>query len=526
MKTIATIFFAGLCGLGWSLEAAQPPVRDVTFFLQRLRTVEHLPELEPSHTAMSSTWDRSGGNLDGWDFKRVEQNTNVLLDVAGPGCIHRMFTGWLGKDKDGLGKPGPAGTRLQVFLDHSKHAVFDLPVEVFFDDRQGPFAYPLVFHKTYPGVLFPIPFAHHCRVQLVNPEAPNWGNFRQLTYTIYPPGTRVKSLRWPLKRAEAEEVSRVCRTWLEAESRDPAAPAQWTVTRDLDLAPQAAKEVTLEGCGVIRQMRVGVWPATPELMRGLRLQICWDGASAPSVDVPLGYFFGNADYAYADEIRFNSLLLGVLDGEAYSCFPMPFARGAVVRVVNRCGDRDARVRLNLEVERREQLPENWGRFHATWTETRAAQPGSPEFGPQKIPSHLVLERQGIGKYVGALLHVSWPHTDWWGEGDWMIWTDEDGWPPSYHGTGTEEYFNSGWCRFDRKAISGFIKTHPGEVGVYTFHLNDAFQFRRNIRVAEETVGLDGGDILIHREHPIWGSTAFWYALPAQPAGSTPELLAR
>lgn len=108
----------------------------------------------------------------------------------------------------------------------------------------------------------------------------------------------------------------------------------------------------------------------------------------------------------------------------------------------------------------------------------------------------------------------------------MIWTDEDGWPPSYHGTGTEEYFNSGWCRFDRKAISGFIKTHPGEVGVYTFHLNDAFQFRRNIRVAEETVGLDGGDILIHREHPIWGSTAFWYALPAQPAGSTPELLAR
>ena len=195
MKTIATILFASLCSLGWPLEAAQPPVRDVTFFLQRLRIVEHLPELEPSHTAMSSTWDRSGGNLDGWDFKRVEQNTNVLLDVAGPGCIHRMFTGWLGKDKDGLGKPGPAGTRLQVFLDHSKHAIFDLPVEIFFDDRHGPFTYPLVFHKTYPGVLFPIPFAHHCRVQLVNPEAPNWGNFWQLTYTTYPPGTRVKSLR-------------------------------------------------------------------------------------------------------------------------------------------------------------------------------------------------------------------------------------------------------------------------------------------------------------------------------------------
>ncbi len=35
MKTMAIIFFAGWCGLGWPLEAAQPPVRDVTFFLQR-----------------------------------------------------------------------------------------------------------------------------------------------------------------------------------------------------------------------------------------------------------------------------------------------------------------------------------------------------------------------------------------------------------------------------------------------------------------------------------------------------------
>jgi hypothetical protein len=113
--------------------------------------------------------------------------------------------------------------------------------------------------------------------------------------------------------------------------------------------------------------------------------------------------------------------------------------------------------------------------------------------------------------------VQWPHRDWWGEGDWLIWTDEDGWPPSYHGTGSEEYFNSGWCSFDRKAVSGFIKTHPGEVALYSFHLNDAFQFQRHIRVAEETFGMDGagmiGNTIIHRDHPVWGSTAYWYARP-------------
>ena len=42
-------------------------------------------------------------------------------------------------------------------------------------------------------------------------------------------------------------------------------------------------------------------------------------------------------------------------------------------------------------------------------------------------------------------------------------SDENSWPPSYHGTGSEEYFNSGWCQFDRKAVSGFVKVHPGDV---------------------------------------------------------------
>ena len=209
---------------------------------------------------------------------------------------------------------------------------------------------------------------------------------------------------------------------------------------------------------------------------------------------------------------------------------MPFARGAVVRLVNRSGHPVPRVQLYLDVEQKETLPDNWGRFHATWHEKRAAEPDSPKFGPQKIPCHLVLDQKGEGKYVGVMLHLTWPHQDWWGEGDWLIWSDEDAWPPSYHGTGSEEYFNSGWCMFDRKAVSGYVKTHPGEVSLFSFHLNDAFQFRHNIRVVEETFGIDAagmiGNTLIHRDHPIWGTTAFWYAASAQPANSTAELIPR
>ena len=113
--------------------------------------------------------------------------------------------------------------------------------------------------------------------------------------------------------------------------------------------------------------------------------------------------------------------------------------------------------------------------------------------------------------------MEWPSKVWWGEGDWLIWTDENDWPPRYHGTGSEEYFNCGWGNFDRKAVSGFVTVRPGHPMLYSFHLNDAFQFQRNIRVVEEQMGLRDGNAIIQKTHPRWGSTAYWYALPAQSA---------
>ena len=56
-------------------------IRDLTFFLQRIRTLDHLPELEASHTAMSSTWDTTGQNNDGLIYKNVQDTINILLDA-------------------------------------------------------------------------------------------------------------------------------------------------------------------------------------------------------------------------------------------------------------------------------------------------------------------------------------------------------------------------------------------------------------------------------------------------------------
>jgi hypothetical protein len=331
-----TLFVIGCVSHGKTTISEKPGVRDVSFFLKRLRTVDHLPELEESHTAMSSTWDRSGGNLDGWDWKRVEGNKNILLDIDGPGCIHRIFTGMLGDFRDMFGKPGVRGTKVQVFLDHNPIPIFDMLVDDFFDDRNGPFTYPLVFHKTYPGILFPIPFAKHCLFQLVNDKEPNWGNYWQITYTIYKSSTKIKSLEWPLEDHEKQQVLQVRDAWLDAESRPPVKPAKWAVERQLSIQPAKSDEIKLDGCGIIRQIRFsGGWFATPEVLRETRLTITWDGSQEPSVDVPIGYLFGNADYAFLNDIHFNSLLLGLIPTEAYCTFPMPFSGGAVLKFENK-----------------------------------------------------------------------------------------------------------------------------------------------------------------------------------------------
>jgi hypothetical protein len=68
-----------------SISAGEGRVRDLTWFLQQMRSLDQLPALEASHTAMSSTWDRTGANADGSDYKRIESDgRNVLLDVDGP----------------------------------------------------------------------------------------------------------------------------------------------------------------------------------------------------------------------------------------------------------------------------------------------------------------------------------------------------------------------------------------------------------------------------------------------------------
>ncbi len=298
--------------------------RDLTFFLHRLRTLDHLPEIEASHTALSSTWDTNGLNNDGNCFKDIRDTVNILLDKDGPGCIHRIFTG----------QPyfQTHDTRLQVFIDGKNEPVFDVPLCDLFDPARSPFPYPLSSNKTYPGILFPIPYEKHVKVQLYNPLAENWGNYWQVTYTSYPPDIKVKSISYPFTEAENSEIKKVVSTWLEAERNLPAMPENWPFKQKLTIRAGEKGEIALQGTGIIKQLYITASPNTPEAWRNTRFIVYWDGTPAKSIDVPLGYFFGNADYA--SMFQYNSLLTGITADGAYSMFPMPYEKGAKMVFLN------------------------------------------------------------------------------------------------------------------------------------------------------------------------------------------------
>ena len=271
------------------------------------------------------------------------------------------------------------------------------------------------------------------------------------------------------------------------------------------------------------------WGATdPDYYRKVLLRVTYDGAANPSILVPLGDFFGvghSMPANYASEFFTVTAAPGhalKFGGSASlnSYLPMPFREHVKVELVNE-NDVPYGQFFHVDYELyRQPMPEDTGYLHASW---RRSDP-CPGWGPDlRINSHevnapnlsgdgnyVVLDTRGTGHYLGAILSVYQTHDGWWGEGDDMIFIDDDVWPPSIHGTGTEDYFNHAWG-MQRQAYpwhGSIIHSNdvPGYSVSYRFHGPDPVRFSERIRVT-----IEHG----HANHlsDDWASIAYWYQLP-------------
>jgi len=258
----------------------------------------------------------------------------------------------------------------------------------------------------------------------------------------------------------------------------------------------------IKGPGIINHIWITIAPPPQYLNRNnIILRMYWDGNDYPSVESPIGPFFGQG---WDESYHFNSLPLSAnpVEGRALvSYFKMPFQKGAKIEIENQTGKTIDAFYYYIDYLETE-VPDHAGYFHAWYNHqiTSAPESGenewntlSPDAGrnPAGEDNYLFLETKGKGKFVGVNYYINNPGPIWYGEGDDMFFIDGSE-RATLHGTGTEDYFNTSWC--PNTAISHPYFGYPrvngtlgwlGRTHVYRFHIEDPVYFDQSLKFSIE-----------------------------------------
>jgi len=288
----------------------------------------------------------------------------------------------------------------------------------------------------------------------------------------------------------------------------------------------------LDGPASIRHIWFTISHKSSKYLREMVLRIYWDGERNPSVECPVGDFFG---LGHGMLSHFISLPLSVvtvrnsisLRGGMNCFFPMPFNKKAKVTVTNESEERCNALYYYIDYQKYEHPLEDIGYFHAWWNmeecQSQKYLLPSKKVNLDGKANYLILDAEGKGHYVGTVVSIFNPESDWFGEGDDMIFIDGEKWPPSLHGTGTEDYFCGAWgypCGkydglFHGITLAGDLMTWSGYWTMYRFHLEAPIAFKKSIRVTIEHGHAND-------KATVYSSVAYWYQTePHKPFPSLP-----
>jgi hypothetical protein len=286
-----------------------------------------------------------------------------------------------------------------------------------------------------------------------------------------------------------------------------------------------------EGPGKISHLWFTIASDEPYHLKRVVLRIYWDGEATPSVEAPIGDFFG---LGLGDYYSWQSELLSVgSENSLNSFFPMPFQRHARVTVTNEGKQPIGSLYYNIDYQTESRpLAPGTLYFHAQY---RQAQPnhgwttnwttnGDPLVDDKRNlngqDNYVWMEAKGSGQFVGVTMSVMQNQDGWWGEGDDMFFVDDDA-TPAINGTGSEDYFLGAWD-FGGKPFSYQLYGAPvvgpelagSRSSVYRFHLDAPITFRRSFKATIEHGNAN------HRSDNFY-SVAYWYQ--AEPHAPFPPL---
>lgn len=294
----------------------------------------------------------------------------------------------------------------------------------------------------------------------------------------------------------------------------------------------------IPGAGIIKHIWFTFNAEDPFFRRNTVIRMYWDGETSPSVEAPVGDFFGQG---WGESYNFASLPLAAAPKEGRglnSYFPMPFGAGARITLENQSDQPIKALYYYIDYEQHDTIPASAGRFHAWWN--RELTESFPEEGetewsvicpqanhPSVDHNYVMADIEGHGHFVGINYYVDSPGPMWYGEGDDMWLIDGESWPGSLHGTGTEDFFNSSWAPNELYAhpYFGYARV-PNKLGFmgrthcYRFFLEDPIHFDKSLHASIEHGHNNNLTLDL-------STTAYWYqSEPHKPFPALPSKEAR
>lgn len=257
------------------------------------------------------------------------------------------------------------------------------------------------------------------------------------------------------------------------------------------------------GPGQVDRLKMTLQDRSPAMLRSLRLEVFWDGATRPAIRAPLGDFFGTAfgltprfENAYMADPEEHSFLLAL---------PMPFRKGARITITNDGKTPETEVYWEVDWQQTAAPPPPGTLYlHAYWH--RAQPPVGEDFD-------LLPAVKGRGRFLGAVVGIqanpvyALPGRDhdvktfWWGEGEVRMFVDDPGVfltgtaaataHPTLAGTGGEDYFGTAWGLGQFTTMqAGCTVADPASLrwSCYRFHGPDPVWFHEALRVAAQQIG--------------------------------------
>lgn len=275
-----------------------------------------------------------------------------------------------------------------------------------------------------------------------------------------------------------------------------------------------------------------IWLTPTGTWRYSILRFYWDDEATPSVEVPLGDFFGMGWGEYA---HMSSLAVCVNPGSAFNSYwVMPFRKKCKVTIENINVDK---VTIFYQIDYTlTEVPDDAAYFHAQFRRTNPVK--------YKDVYTIVDNIKGKGHYVGTYMAWGVHNNGWWGEGEIKFFMDGDQEFPTINGTGTEDYF-CGSYDFDTKKkvapgvdmieytefntpYAGLHQVIRGDghykvmqrFGMYRWHIPDPIRFEKDLRITIQDLGWRSGGRYLPQQSDI-SSVAFWYQ--AEPHAAFPKL---